>query len=184
MSESEEEYKGVYKLDNTPIKFVISKDTNHGKEPIFFILFRDSDLERLNKIQIVFGGNGIYGHDGSYLLFLHINDNSFKQLKTIITTGSSPQSGLKSTDPEYNIMNHPGEWMNEKKGGPAITEYEKSKAEAKAAEAAEAKAAEAAEAAKKKRRWPWQRSKTGGGIRSKPTKRRRNRRGNRKTKKI
>ena len=126
------------------------------------------------------GGNRIHVHKGSYSLFLHINENSFEQLKNIILNGSSPKSGLISTDPEYNIMNHPGEWMNAEIGGPAITEYENSKARAKAAEAAEAKAAEAA---KKNRKW-WQRSKTGGGIRRKPTKRRRNRRGNRKTKKI
>jgi hypothetical protein len=128
------------------------------------------------------GGNRIHVHKGSYSLFLHINENSFEQLKNIILNGSSPKSGLISTDPEYNIMNHPGEWMNAEIGGPAITEYENSKARAKAAEAAEAKAAEA-KAAKKKRRW-WPFSKTGSGIRRKPTKRRRNRRGNRKTKKI
>jgi hypothetical protein len=180
MSGGTEDYEGVYKLDNTPIKFVIRKGTTENAP--FFCIFRDSDPEILNKLNFVFGGNGINMHNGSYSLFLHINEKSFEKLKSIITTGSSPQSGLISTDPEYNIMNHPGEWMNAEIGGPAITEYENSKTEAKAAEAKAAEA-KAAEAAKKKRTWlPF--SKTGSGIRRKPTKRRRNRRGNRKTKKI
>jgi hypothetical protein len=56
MTECTETYEGVYKLDNTPIKFVIHKGTDHENEPVFFILFRDSDDKILNKLKFVFGG--------------------------------------------------------------------------------------------------------------------------------
>jgi hypothetical protein len=171
---NDDKYEGVYILDNTPIKFeIIKRNYFNPNKTTYLIVFSDSDPEILS-VFAKFFGERFFLHEGVYSLFLDINENLFEQLKTIIN-GRSTQSGLESTDPEYNIMNHHGQWMNAKIGGPAITEYKKSKAEA--AKAAETEAA-------KKFKWPWQRSKTGGGIRRKPTKRRRNRRRNRKTKKI
>jgi hypothetical protein len=92
----DETYEGVYILDNTPIKFELSKGTNRENVPFFSIVFSDSDPEILIKLKNVFGER-FFLHEGVYSLFLDINEKSFEQLKTIISSDSSRQSGLKSS---------------------------------------------------------------------------------------
>jgi hypothetical protein len=168
MTECTETYEGVYKLDNTPIKFKICKGTNRGDVPVFNITFSDSDPQILIKLKNVFGVERFFlNRGGVHSLVVDINENSFEQLKDIIKNRLI-QSGLTSTDPDYNIMNYRGQWMSATVGDDAMTEYENSKA-----------------GAANPRSWLFQRFnlKTVGGTHRKPTKRRRNRRGNRKTKK-